>query len=146
LTNNEYTNHERLQADLQQKRRVLATLTVIILLLAGGVPAALYTVAPAGPVTEGDLVYANGRHEVVLADAGRFRDAGYIRACFVEPREALRVVQKPSDRTDHRLVARIEGRASIEMPFCPPGADVLLAHHQYVQRLGVWEDVMAVFR
>jgi hypothetical protein len=128
-----------------QKRRVLGILGSLVIVILT-VPAIIYSIAPAGPIREGDVIYANGRHEVWLHSPQAYRDAGYGATCFLERRDALLVVQKPSDRSDGLLLSTLQGRSRAEPPFCPPHSHVLVRTHQIVQKGSMWENLKTLFR
>ena len=128
-----------------RKRRVLATLALFVAMILS-VPAVMYSITPAGPIRDGDVIYANDRHEARFRSPEAYQDIGYGVACFLERRDALVVVQKSSDRRDGLLLCRVTGRIRIEIPFCPPNAEVLLRPHQVVQKLTLWDDLIALLR
>ncbi len=101
--------------------------------------AILYAVSPVGPIREGDVVFADGKQRVYLADPAHYHAAGYQTHCYLEPREELVVLQRPMDRQDGAVKARFEGKTTLEVPFCPPQAEVLVKPHQIVQKVGLWE-------
>lgn len=98
-----------------------------------------YAVAPDEPLKEDVAVFANGRHRAYFADPPRYRLLGYDRFCIVEADDLLMIVQKASDRPDGSLLARVQGEARPELPFCPPGAEVSIRPHQVRQK----DDVLS---
>jgi hypothetical protein len=122
---------------------VLGTLALIVMSILT-IPAVLYSIVPAGPIREGDVIYANGRHEVKLHRFEAYRDVGHGPTCFVEQRYALRVLQQPSDRSDGLVLSRLEERTKAEPPFCRYGSELLVRPHQIVQKMSLWDDLKAV--
>lgn len=98
------------------------------------VPAILYLIAPAGPIREGDTIFSEGPSKVPLAYPLLFETAKFDGTCLLDPHDALMVTQRPSDRTDGLISAKVQGKTALEWPFCPPQAEVLLARHQIVQK------------
>src|SRR5881227_3819182 len=47
------------------------------------VPAILYSMAPEGPIREGDTVFGSGRHMVILAHPTDYQHAGYETTCVL---------------------------------------------------------------
>lgn len=127
-------------AEESKPRHPLLSISLIVALMLI-LPALLYTIAPAGPVREGEVVYANGKQRAYFVEPGRYRQAGYGNACILEPRDALVVVQTPVARLDGALRVRFEGKTIIEFPFCPPHAEVLIKPHQVVQRASPWQEL-----
>src|SRR5579885_597090 len=86
---------------------------LLLLVLAGGlvllVPAFLYTIAPEGPLRDGDSVYSTGRHIVYFVRPDRYREAGYTTYCVLEPRDPLLIVRRLPDRPGESAVARFQG-------------------------------------
>lgn len=122
---------------------------LLLLVLAGGlvllVPAFLYTIAPEGPLRDGDVVYATGRHIVYFVRPDRYREAGYATSCVLEPRDPLLIVRRLPDRPGESAVARVQGeRARLERPFCPPQAEVVVRPHQVTAKVQVWAEVRDV--
>jgi hypothetical protein len=102
------------------------------------VPVVLYSIAPPGPIREGDTVFAGGRYKVVLADPGRYRQAGYDTSCVIEPRDPLMVVQRP---TEGGIRVQVQGKTKIELPFCPPQAEIVVKAHHVIQKPDLLSDM-----
>lgn len=130
------------QSESPPERHPLAGIGLIAIVMVI-LTAVLYSVSPVGPMREGDVVFADGRQRVYLATPARYREAGYETHCYLEPREALVVLERPLDRPDGTLKARFEGKSRLEFPFCPPQAEVLVKPHQVVQKVGLWEELKA---
>ncbi|HJU05342.1 MAG TPA: hypothetical protein VJ692_09325 [Nitrospiraceae bacterium] len=105
------------------------------------VPIVLYSMAPSGPIREGDTVFATGRHTVGLVDLGRYEQAGYEQSCVIEHRDPLIIIRRPSDRPGSPLIAEVQGKTRIEFPFCPPNAKVLLRTHQVNPKPALLDDI-----
>ncbi len=102
------------------------------------VPLILYSIAPEGPIREGDTVFASGRYRVMLADPVPYRQAGYDSSCVIERRDPLVVVYSQPDGT---IRARVQGKTKLEFPFCPPQAEIILAPQQVFQKPEILSDL-----
>lgn len=84
-------------------------------------PMLLYSIAPEGPIREGDTIFSNGAHKVTLFEPARYRQAGYEATCMLDPKDPLLVTHPPSeDESGEVIIAQVQGKRTIEWPFCPP--------------------------
>lgn len=104
-------------------------------------PMVMYSLAPAGPIREGDTVFSNGSHKVQLSQPTRYKQYGYTDTCVLDPKDPLIVMQGPVDTLDSPMIAQIQGKSRIEWPFCPPQAEVLIKPHQFVQKPNILQDI-----
>lgn len=98
------------------------------------VPIVLYSMAPAGPIREGDTVFTAVSTKVPLAYPLLYETGKFDGTCLLDPKDPLMVIQRPSDRQDGLILAKVQGKTTIEWPFCPPQAEVLLEEHQIMQK------------
>lgn len=98
------------------------------------VPIVLYSVAPAGPIREGDTVFSNGQNHVTLAQPRLFDKTKYEGSCLLDPHSPLVVLQQPVERPDASILAQVQGAAGTEWPFCPTLAEVVVGRQQIVQK------------
>lgn len=105
------------------------------------VPAILYSIAPEGPIQEGDTVFGSGRHKVILAHPSDYERAGYENTCVLEFRDPLLVRTRPAENQDAPFRVRIQGKTKLEFPFCPPQADVIVKPHQVFQKPNLLTDL-----
>jgi len=105
------------------------------------VPIILYWIAPAGPIREGDTIFSDGATNVKLSHPLLYERNKFDGTCLLDPHDPLLVVQRPSDRSDGMVLAKVQGKTMIEWPFCPPQAEVILAPHQIMQKPDVLTDV-----
>lgn len=98
------------------------------------IPFVLYSIAPEGTIREGDTVFSNGRHMVVLAHPTEYQHAGYETTCVLELRDPLIVMNRPGEQVDAPFRAQVQGKSKLEVPFCPPQAQVLVKPHQVLQK------------
>ncbi len=105
------------------------------------VPAILYSMAPEGPIREGDTVFGSGRHTVVLAHPTDYQRAGYENTCVLELRDPLLVMSRPADSQAGPFRAQVQGKTKLEFPFCPPQAEVILKPYHVFQKPSLLTDL-----
>lgn len=96
------------------------------------IPIVLYSVAPEGPIRAGDTVFSNGRYTVILSHPTEYQRAGYETTCVLELQDPLIVITRPS-QVDDPFRVQVQGKSQMELPFCPPHAEVVVKPHQVVQ-------------
>ena len=118
-------------------------LAVMIIL---GAPVILYSLAPSGPLREGDTVFSDGQQRVRLTKppAAQLRQSD--DTCLLDPDNPLIVVRSPDDHPEGLIVAEVQGRAVSEWPFCPPHAEVLLTPNQTFQKPAVLTSVNSLLK
>ncbi|HJR76540.1 MAG TPA: hypothetical protein VJ805_06185 [Nitrospiraceae bacterium] len=104
-------------------------------------PMVMYSLAPAGPIREGDTVFSSGSHKVRLSEPQRYQDKGYGETCILDPKDPLIITHGPTDDANGPVVAQIQGKSRIEWPFCPPQAEVLIKPHQFLQKPALLQDI-----
>ena len=104
-------------------------------------PMVLYSIAPDGPIREGDTVFSNGSHKVPLFQADRYRHVGYESTCLLDPKDPLIVTHSPTEGPDDEIIVQVQGKSTIEWPFCPPQAELLLNRRHVTQRPNLLQDV-----
>jgi hypothetical protein len=112
-------------------------IAALIILLA---PIVLYSLAPAGPIREGDTVFSEGQQQVKfqrLASGQEAKD----NTCLLDPNSPLIVVHSSSTDTDGSIIAQVQGNPANEWPFCPVHAEVALKIHQVFQKPAVFRTV-----
>jgi hypothetical protein len=112
-------------------------LAIVIML---GVPLLLYSMSPAGPIREGDTVFAQGEERVSLARPLLYGSAKFDDTCLLDPQDPLMVVQQPSERRDGTLLVKIQGKTKMEWPFCPPQAEVIVMVNQIAQKKDILSE------
>jgi hypothetical protein len=106
----------------------------------------LYSMAPTGPIREGDTVFSNGSHKVALFQPDRYQSLGFESTCLLDPKDPLIVLQTPEQGPDGIILAQVQGKSTVEWPFCPPQAELLLRPSQTTQKLDVVQDVFDSLR
>jgi hypothetical protein len=111
-----------------------------------GVPMLLYSLAPTGPIREGDTLFSERSVKVMLAHPLLYESAKFDDTCLLDPQDPLMVIQRPSDRSDGMVLVKIQGKTKIEWPFCPPQAEIIVAVHQIAQKPEVFAETRKNFR
>jgi hypothetical protein len=106
-------------------------LAVVVILMA---PVVLYSLAPTGPLREGDTVFSDGEQRVRLSETGPGFWSRSDDSCLLDPGHPLIIVQPPTETPDGTILAQVQGTPSIEWPFCPSHAEVLLNPRQIYQK------------
>jgi hypothetical protein len=113
---------------------------VIIILVA---PLALYSLAPTGPIREGDTVFSEGEQHVQIRPSTTDQ-RGKADTCLLDPNSPLIVLQTLTDHADDSIIAHVQGNPSGEWPFCPVHTEVLLKIHQVFQKPAVFGTVREI--
>ncbi|MCS6898135.1 MAG: hypothetical protein NZM29_09195, partial [Nitrospira sp.] len=107
---------------------ILAVATLIFV-----APLVLYSLAPPGPLREGDTVFSNGEQRVQLTrplnTSGRVDET-----CLLDPDSPLIIASLSDDPVNPWIVAHVQGNQAAEWPFCPIHAEVRLHIHQVFQK------------
>lgn len=115
---------------------------VIIILVA---PLVLYSLAPTGPMREGDTVFSDGQQRARLSQPILSRSSHPDETCLLDPNSPLIVLENSAGEPDGFLKAEVQGNPSAEWPFCPVHAEVRLSLHQVFQKpvvLGTVRDTL----
>ncbi len=108
-------------------------------------PLVLYSIAPTGPIREGDTVFSDGQQQVQLGKPVSSRSSQADETCLLDPNSPLIVLENPTDEPGSFIKAEVQGSPTAEWPFCPVHAEVQLALHQVFQKpaaLGVVRDTL----
>lgn len=103
-------------------------IAMAIILLA---PLVLYSLAPTGPIREGDTVFSEGQQRARFATPARDKSD---ETCLLDPNSPLIIVHAPNEQTDPSIIAEVQGNPSGEWPFCPVHTEVILETHQVFQK------------
>ena len=114
----------------------IATAVLIIL----GAPLILYSLAPPGPIRDGDTVFSEGEQHVQISHTATGREAKD-NTCLLDPNSPLIVVHSLHTDTDNSIIAHVQGNPSGDWPFCPVHAEVRLKAHQIFQKPAVFGTV-----
>ena len=113
-------------------------LAVVVILI---VPFILYSLAPTEPLREGDTIFSDGQQRVHLMKPTAGSALQQRGSCLLDPGNPLIIIQRPTDRSDGRILALVQGNPAIEWPFCPPHAEVRLNAHQISQKPEILDGV-----
>ncbi|MDF0664914.1 MAG: hypothetical protein P0119_02435 [Nitrospira sp.] len=114
------------------------TIAVIIIL---GAPLVLYSLAPTGPIREGDTVFSEGEQHVQIRHAATEQSGKADDTCSLDPNSPLIVLHSPIDQAEGSIIAQVQGNPDEAWPFCPVHAEVLLKSHQIFQKPAVFGAV-----
>ncbi|MFO0699268.1 MAG: hypothetical protein U0236_08570 [Nitrospira sp.] len=113
----------------------------IVMLIILLTPLALYSVAPSGPIREGDTVFASGQQRAHLNQLVLPQPSHTDETCLLDPNSPLIVLEHSTDEPGGFLKAEVQGNPAAEWPFCPVHAEVQLDPHQVFQKPAVLEMV-----
>ncbi|MGA6827781.1 hypothetical protein ACO9S2_09240 [Nitrospira sp. NS4] len=106
-------------------------IAVLVILLA---PLLLYSLAPSGPLREGDTVFSEGHQRALVSVHDLAPAPDKVEICLLDPGTPLIIVQPPGDRPDGTILATVQGNVPIEWPFCRAHTEVLLTTQQVFQK------------
>ena len=116
----------------------IAAAAAVILLT----PMLLFSLAPEGPIRDGDTVFSTGSHKVPLFKPEQHRQAGYDSTCLLDPKDPMIVLHAPAEGSSvEEIIAQVQGKNTIEWPFCPPQAELLVKPHQVTQQPSLVKDL-----
>ncbi|NJN70386.1 MAG: hypothetical protein HC801_09005 [Nitrospira sp.] len=104
-------------------------------------PLALYSLAPTGPLREGDTVFSSGQQQVRVEKTTADKPNGVDDTCLLDPNSPLIVIHTPNPADDHSIIAEVQGNPANEWPFCPVHAEVSLKNHQMFQKPAVFDSI-----
>lgn len=106
-----------------------------------GAPLVLYSLAPPGPIREGDTVFSEGEQRVRLSTSVASTLLKPNDTCLLDPNSPLIVIHAPSDRPDEIITAEVQGNPSGEWPFCPLHTEVQVRVRQVFQKPAMFSAV-----
>ena len=72
----------------------------------------------------------------------KLQQAGYEATCMLDPKDPLIVTHSPSeDESGEVIIAQVQGKSTIEWPFCPPQAELLVKRHHITQQPSILQDI-----
>jgi hypothetical protein len=111
-----------------------------------GAPLVLYSLAPPGPIREGDTVFSEGQQQARFTTPARAKSD---ETCLLDPNSPLIIIHAPNEHGDSSITAEVQGNPSGGWPFCPVHTEVLLEIRQVFQKpamlSGVREMLMRWF-
>lgn len=116
----------------------IAAAAAVILLT----PMLLFLLAPDGPIRDGDTVFSTGAHKVPLFKPEQHRQAGYDATCLLDPKDPMIVLHTPAEGSDEEdIIAQVQGKNTIEWPFCPPQAELIIKPYHVTQQPSMIKDL-----
>lgn len=116
----------------------IAAAAAVILLT----PMLLFSLAPDGPIRDGDTVFSTGAHKVPLFKPEQHRQAGYDATCLLDPKDPMIVLHTPAEGSDEEdIIAQVQGKNTIEWPFCPPQAELIIKPYHVTQQPSMIKDL-----
>lgn len=109
-----------------------------------GAPLVLYSLAPTGPLRDGDTIFSAGQQQVrlFLSSTDHRYQAG--DTCLLDPNSPLIVLRVSDGQPGSSMVAQVQGNPATEWPFCPLHAEVLLKPHQIFQKPALFAAVQTL--
>jgi hypothetical protein len=118
----------------------IAAAVLIIL----GAPLVLYSLAPTGPIREGDTVFSEGEQHVRIRHVPRDHPGNADDTCLLDPNSPLIVLHTSTDQADGSIIAHVQGNPASEWPFCPVHIEVILKTHQVFQKPAIFGTVREI--
>jgi hypothetical protein len=109
-----------------------------------GAPLVLYSLAPTGPLREGDTAFSDGQQRVRLATSTTNPRLQTGETCLLDPNSPLIVVHVSDGQPDGSIMAQVQGNPATEWPFCPLHAEVLIKAHQLFQKPALLTDIQTM--
>ena len=104
-------------------------------------PMVMYSIAPPGPIRDGDTIFSNGAHKVHLSEPQRYTQVGYQETCLIDPKDPLIVLHSSADPPNDLMLVQVQGKSKIEWPFCPPQAEILVRPHHILQKPNFLQEI-----
>ncbi len=101
----------------------------------------LYSLAPTGPLREGDTVFSNGEQRVGISKLARATIGRTDETCLLDPDSPLMIVHLSEAEANDSFIAQVQGNPSNEWPFCPVHTEVVVRPSQIFQKPGVFSGV-----
>jgi hypothetical protein len=107
-------------------------------------PLVLYSLAPTGPLREGDTVFSDGEQHVGISGLNHNATGRTDDTCLLDPDSPLIIVHVSQIEADDSFIAQVQGNPSDEWPFCPVLIEVAVKPHQVFQKPGVFRAVQGL--
>jgi hypothetical protein len=104
-------------------------------------PLLLHSLAPTGPLREGDTVFSSGQQRVRIEKATADKPNGMDDTCLLDPNSPLIVIHTTNTDDDYSILAEVQGNPANEWPFCPVHAEVSIKNHQMFQKPAVFDSI-----
>lgn len=104
-------------------------------------PLVLYSLAPTGPLREGDTVFSNGEQQVRIMTLDHATTGQTDETCLLDPDSPLMIIRLSQDEANASFIAQVQGNPSNEWPFCQVLIEVVVKPYQVFQKPGVFSAV-----
>jgi hypothetical protein len=104
-------------------------------------PLVLYSLAPTGPLREGDTVFSAGQQRVHIETTTVDKLNEVDDTCLLDPDSPLIVIHMSNIDDDPSIIAEVQGNPANEWPFCPVHTEVRMKDHQTFQKSAVFDSV-----
>ncbi|MDH4082123.1 MAG: hypothetical protein OEV99_00055 [Nitrospira sp.] len=104
-------------------------------------PLVLYSLAPTGPLREGDTVFSAGQQRVRIETTTADKQNEVVDTCLLDPDSPLIVIHTSNTDDDLSIIAEVQGNPVNEWPFCPVHAEVRVESHQLFQKPAAFDGV-----
>lgn len=105
----------------------------------------LYSLAPIGPLREGDTVFSNGEQRVRISKPTDATIIGQTaETCILDPDNPLIIVHLSEAEAGDSFIAQVQGNPSNEWPFCPALIEVVVKPFQIFQKPGLFSGIQSL--
>lgn len=101
----------------------------------------LYSLAPTGPLREGDTVFSAGQQRVHIENATMHKMHRVDDTCLLDPDSPLIIIDAPPRNAGRAIIAEVQGNPANEWPFCPVHTEVRIENHQTFQKPAIFDHV-----
>lgn len=101
-------------------------------------PLVLYSLAPTGPLREGDTVFSDGEQRVRISTLKSSSPGQTEETCVLDPDSPLMIVHLAQEVEGDSFIAQVQGNPSDEWPFCPVMIEVVVKPFQVFQKPGLF--------
>ena len=107
-------------------------------------PLVLYSLAPTGPLREGDTVFSDGEQQVRIMTLDHATTGRTDETCLLDPDSPLMIVHLSQAEANDSFIAQVQGNPSNEWPFCQVLIEVVVKPYQVFQKPGVFSAVQNI--
>lgn len=104
----------------------------------------LYSLAPTGPLREGDTVFSDGEQRVRISKLDHATIGQTDETCVLDPDSPLMIVHLSETDANDSFIAQVQGNPSTEWPFCPVLIEVTVKPFQVFQKPGVFSGMQSL--
>ena len=101
----------------------------------------LYSLAPTGPLREGDTVFSNGEQRVRISKSNSAITGRSDETCVLDPDSPLMIIHLSQADANDSFIAQVQGNPSSVWPFCPALVEVVVKPFQVFQKPALFGGV-----